>query len=354
MKCVYLELKNPFGQVNPYFFQPEAEAGELAKFCRKLDIDLVTLDVTEEFEAKVIDPAVHARLSGTSVDTHLLWVSEVLLKNLERVREETKADLVSTGHRIQMTVEASTGQPAMYLGSDWERDECALVSRADPHILAHAIFPIGEIPAAMVKKLAQELGLETADEPGTKSVRVTPQLPWDLIPQSVWASEWLSNRATEGFLAPGPIRSADQMGLGEHEGVHLYRIGDRSPIDAQSRVIDLQVKGAVRAVISGAASELERSSFFLEQMRFAIEMNALCESELTLITGPATQKTTAKVLTYTGGFLSVECDPPLKAVTPGQTAVFFKGNQWVGSALFTAAKPKKRASLALETPHSPG
>lgn len=353
VKCVFLELKTPFGKPNPYFYQPESEAGELEKFCRKLDIDLITVDVTAEFEAKVIDPAIHARLSGAVVDTHLLWVSEVLLAHLERVRREIKADLVATGHRIQMTVEATSGQAAITLGQEWERDECALISRADPEILKHAFFPIGEIPPAMVKKLSQELGIVGRESEEESPPALTP-FQWDLIPSSIWSSEWLASRAAEGFLVGGPIRTADQMGLGEHEGLHRYRIGERSPIDSAARITDLQIKGPVRALITGTPAELARSAFILEQMRFVIGTDSLREEEFTLLTGPVTQKTTARTTIYTGGFLAIECDPPLQAISPGQTAVFFKGNHWVGSALFTATRVKKRISVTLESPLPPG
>lgn len=330
VKCVHLAVRPELrGGANAFFRASNEE--ELQKFCRSIDVTLVHEDVSDEFEALVLDPAVHARLAGKTADTRLLWVSRVLLPRLEKIREDSKADLIATGHPIRMTVDQKTGLPMIGLPAAWREDEAPLVALTDPALLARTLFPVGEITNAMVTKLAVELKVlpEPEDE---KPESELPPLEWDGFSAALWRGEWLQNRVSAGLRQPGLLRSTDQMQLGDHDGIVNFRVGERIS-SAAGYVVGIQAHPG-RVVVAGSEGQLAQKKFLLRDARFLSSGGGLGHETYTVLCGPKTQRVEGAVLRYMGDFLSLECETPLVAVSPGQTAVFFKGNQWVGSATF--------------------
>jgi len=183
----------------------------------RLDIPFRVLDIVDAFKATVVDPFVAAAAAGDTPNPCFTCNRAIRFGLLRGHAIALGADLLATGHYARVA-QAPDGTWALWRGADAGKDQSYVLHALDQASLATALFPLGALQKADVRRLAAALGLGVADRPDSVD------LCWV---GDDGAAGFLSRHLPEGAARPGPIVDAAGRVVGTHRGLPLYTLGQR-------------------------------------------------------------------------------------------------------------------------------
>jgi len=281
----------------------------------------VLLDCSEAFEREVIRPCAEAYFRGRTPNPCCLCNPALKFAKLLALAEELGAERVLTGHYA--SIGELDGVPAVRRGRDAQKDQSYFLYRLTPGQLKRIGFPLGGMEKAQVRELAQRFALPTASKPDSQDVCFG-------VPGET-CGETLRHRA--GLPArPGRFLFEGRE-VGRHEGVHRYTIGQRQGlrvalgVPAYIQSIDAET-GDVTLVTDPRA--LETDSFCIADAVGAERFGLPGLSVRIRYRSPAVP---CQVEPEEAGRWRVIPERPLRAVTQGQSAVFYQGDLVVGGGI---------------------
>lgn len=192
----------------------EAEALLARRTCTALGIPHVVIDVAEEFERAVVMPFVDAYASGTTPNP-CVWCNERVKFGL--LLDHARAlgcEQLATGHYARV-IRTPHGTLRLARGVDRAKDQSYFLYRVTAPALPRLLFPLGELTKTQVRAMAAERGLPSAARAESQDVCFTDDIAA------------LVGRRHPEALAPGPIRNAEGVMLGTHDGIARYTVGQR-------------------------------------------------------------------------------------------------------------------------------
>ena len=294
-------------------------------------------DLADEFERRVIRPFVAEYVAGRTpnpcarCNRHLkfgvLW---------ERARA-LGARWLATGHYARIGTDPATGRPYLRTAADAAKDQTYFLFALGPTDLAHTLFPVGELTKAEVRAEAAALGLAVADKAESMEVCFVPGGD---------TAGFVERHAPAEALRPGPIVDETGRELGRHAGVHRFTIGQRRGLGLAS---GSGVRRYVRALDAGTATVTVSDAA-------GLRARGLVAREVSWTSGAAPAPDTplavrirhrhppvpARLARADGADTMVLFEGDGPAVTPGQAAVFYRGDAvlgggWIAEALAEGA-----------------
>ena len=262
------------------------------------------------------------------------------------------ADAVATGHYARLAYKRSAANGnakpretvQLLAGVDGNKDQSYFLWQLKQEQLRHALFPIGHMQKAQVRAEAQRRGLKTATKPDSTGVCFVGEVPMQ---------EFL-----ERFIAPnpGPVLTSAGKQVGEHRGLHYYTIGQRKGIGVTGGGPPYFVaeKDEARNALVVVSPAEEGNSLYATEL-LADSVNWI--SPTSSLNGGGETSTInvlariryrqplqhATVMQNGGGDLPagrqgpstirVVFDEPQRAVTPGQSVVFYDGDIMLGGGV---------------------
>jgi len=207
-------MKN-WSQDLPGFICPWKEDYQDAKrVAVQLGIDFKLYDFETEYRHKVVDYMVAEYQAGCTPNPDIMCNQEVKFKLFLETALADGADLIATGHYARI----KDGQ--LLAGLDKTKDQSYFLYRVTEAALRKSLMPIGELHKTEVRRLAQKLGLSTADKPDSQGICFVGK---------VGIKEFLLNEL--GPQPHGPIIDQTGKTIGQHDGALFYTIGQRHGLD---------------------------------------------------------------------------------------------------------------------------
>jgi tRNA-specific 2-thiouridylase len=289
-----------------------------------------TLDFTEVFNDIVIKDFIDSYMKGETPNPCVLCNKEIKWGTLLRKAEELGADYIATGHYARISVTQAEDLRLRYhiqTAADEDKDQSYALWRLSQYALSKTIFPLGNYKKAEIRKIAMEMGLKPARTPDSQEICFVPNNNY---------RELLQIRLPETIrkLDKGDIVYQDKK-IGEHKGYPFYTIGQR-------RGLNISVGKPVYVSEIDAENNTVRvdDESHLYGMQFtAREINLMKYGRLE---EPVRAKVRVRYKDE-GGFamleqsdeshITVKFDTPRKAITPGQSAVFYEGEDVIGGGI---------------------
>jgi tRNA-specific 2-thiouridylase len=286
-----------------------------------LGIRFYVYDAQERFRSGVIDHFVHSYARGETPNPCVRCNDEVKFEwLLDRARRLGAGALV-TGHYARVERRAD-GQWRLFRARDSAKDQSYFLHGLTQEELELVRFPLGELTKSQVRAVARARGLPNADKPESMEVC------------------FVAGRSVAEFLEAHGVRPArgeivDTAGrvLGEHDGVQHFTPGQRHGLKI-SHPLPLYVASLdaeQQRVIVGTREEVGRRSFLALQASWVAQPphdEALCEVQIRHRGRPLP----AHVAAATDGSVEVTLQEPAVGVAPGQSAVFYRGDEVLGGA----------------------
>jgi tRNA-specific 2-thiouridylase len=296
---------------------------------RRLGIPYYLLNHEREFDRTVIANFTGEYLAGRTPSPCVVCNREVKFGTLLRRALAWEAKAVATGHYARTTRDSVSDRILLWKAKDSRKDQSDFLWPLTQAQLAASRFPVGDLTKDEVRATARALGLVTADKPESQEIC--------FIPDNDYRS-FLRRRTAEAFRC-GPIVDRHGCVLGSHRGIADYTVGQRRGLglcsDRPLYVVALDPER--NAVVVGEGSDLEATRLVATRVNFIPFDRLPGELRVTAKIRHNHNPAPAILRTITADRVEVIFDTPQRAITPGQSVVFYQGDLVVGGGIISGA-----------------
>jgi len=234
---------------------------------------------------------------------------------------------VATGHHAVIARDDSSGAHLLKRGADRSKDQSYFLYVLTQKQLPHVLMPVGGMTKADVRATARVAGLSVSERVESQDVCFVPE--GDI--------EVFFRLMRPEALRAGPIETLDGEVLGEHRGIALYTIGQRSGLGLSRPrpTYVVRIDAARNAVVVGDDEDLYSSELTASGLNWVVGGPPAREfrSEARIRYGASPRMCTAFL---EGDGLRLVFDEPQRAIAPGQSAVLYNGDTVLGGGVIDA------------------
>jgi tRNA-specific 2-thiouridylase len=306
------------------------------RVCETLGIVLHRVSFAAQYRERVFQLFLREYAAGRTPNPDVLCNREIKFGVCLDYMHRLGASWIATGHYARLR-HTQTGTQLLK-AADSAKDQSYFLHGVAASALGKTLFPVGELRKAEVRRLAHAAGLPVYDKPDSTGICFIGERPF-----RAFLSRYL-------HVEPGPIETDTGLVVGEHRGLALYTLGQRSGLRLGGRA------GAAAAPWYVADKDTERNALIVVQDQghplllsdafYVEQMHWLTSSEVSVEPIECAVKTRyrqndLRCTVRLAAARDAAADPnwrvtlsePARAVTPGQYAVFYSGARCLGGGV---------------------
>jgi len=299
----------------------------IAKHVAKtLNIAYEVIDTRDTFRKGVIDDFLQGYAKGTTPNPCVRCNERVKIRGLMELAESRGISYVATGHYVR--IHRSDGRSVLHRSVDPKKDQSYFLYRLNPEWLSRLLFPVGAMQKSEVWEEAATLGLPADELKESQEICFVSHGDYRTFIE----------KETPEAKKPGPFVDEAGRYLGVHNGIAFYTPGQRRGlgIAAGQRLYVQQVQPAANTVVLGPEESLRRSHCDVSDLNL-FRPSLLAEpTEVQVKIRYATPVMPATVLPLSPTSLRIQFHEPQRALSPGQSAVFYQHDEVVGGGIIQA------------------
>lgn len=295
-----------------------------------LGIPFYVANYQEEFQRRVIDYFVEEYRRGRTPNPCVACNNHLKFDILLQRSLALGARYLATGHFVR--IDRSGDHPVLRAGADERKDQSYFLFGIPREALGRVLFPLGELTKDQVREQARALGLETAEKAESQEICfVAGQSYKDYVEARIGA---------EG-ARPGKIVHVSGEVLGEHDGIHQFTVGQRKGlgISYHEPLFVHAIRPNDGVVVVGSREGLAARGLVAERcnwLSFERPPGTFeCQVRIRYRSRPVPALVTVG---QDAQVAFVEFEDPQRAVTPGQAAVFYRGDEVLGGGWIEEAR----------------
>lgn len=299
------------------------EAKHLAE---QLGFEHHILDARDTFRKTVIQNFIDEYLQCRTPNPCVLCNPIIKWGLLLEMADEMGCEKLATGHYAR--IGRNSDRFFLRKGKDGLKDQTYFLWKLTSEHLSRTLFPLGDLTKSEVRTLAAEHGfVKLSQKKESEEICFVPDNNYrNFLKENV--------PDLEERMRPGKFVSTEGKVLGRHEGMYNYTIGQRRGLGIALGVpaYVVALDAARNRVVIGDKDDLMKSSLLVRDINItkydSIEEGMTVDCRIRY----RNQGTPARLYRQDGG-LCVEFDTPVESVTPGQSAVFYEGDDVVGGGI---------------------
>ena len=302
--------------------------------CDRLGIPLQTVNFAAEYWDHVFEVFLQEYSAARTPNPDILCNKEIKFKAFLDYARDLGADLIATGHYAR--IEQRDQHYRLLKGRDANKDQTYFIYTLGQSQLARTLFPIGDLEKTDVRRIAVAAGFDNARKRDSTGIC------------------FIGERRFKEFLQrylpaqPGAIQTPEGAVLGRHEGLMYYTLGQRRGFGVGG------IKGADHEAWYVLAKDLERNVLIVGQghehpwmlsdslvagtldwcQNFDLETSLRCSAK----TRYRQPDQSCVVEPLDSARCRVKFDAPQRAVTPGQSVVFYLGDECLGGGVIESTQ----------------
>jgi tRNA-specific 2-thiouridylase len=297
-----------------------------------LDISHQVIDTRESFQQGVIDDFITGYLQGTTPNPCVRCNERVKFGGLFQVAEQLGADYIATGH-YAMIQQDEAGTSFLARGRDTKKDQSYFLYRIPAKWLSKMLFPLGAMEKPQVWTEAEAMGLPVEELKESQEICFVTQGDY---------REFLKEHAPQA-TNPGNFVDAEGHELGQHEGVAFYTPGQRKGlgIATGNRLYVQRVIPDLNLVVLGPPEDLDTRTCQVADLNIFSHENLGEEKRVDVKFRYGSPPVPATLHWASETSMSVTFENPVRALSPGQSAVFYEGDRVLGGGIIQTPRPPK-------------
>lgn len=305
----------------------EEDAEDVRRVCDQIGIPFYTVNFEKQYMEKVFSYFLDEYRSGRTPNPDVMCNREIKFGEFLQKGLALGAEYIATGHYAQ--VEERNGEFVLLRGNDPGKDQTYFLHALNQYQLSKAMFPIGHLPKPKVREIAAEVGLATAKKKDSTGVCFIGERDF---------KEFLQNYLP---AKPGEMRTLDGEVKGRHDGLMYYTLGQRQGLGIGGSgtgepwfVADKDLENNILYVVQG-----DKHPRLYSHGLTAVNVNWISprkpEGEFRCTAKfRYRQPDQGVTITFTDeDRCEVVFHESQKAITPGQSVVFYDGDICLGGGI---------------------
>lgn len=322
-----LLLKENGYQVTGYFFdvlgtnkdgQKEAQA-----LADKLGIELICEDVSAEFEEKIVKTFCQNYLDGKTPNPCVICNPYIKFKKLIEKADQIGSYYISTGHYCRISYDENTKKYFIRQGANSKKDQSYMLYRLNQDVLSRLIFPLGELEEKeQIRALARNYGLQNAEKKDSQEICFIDS---DSDYTAFMKNRGLSSKKGNFVNSSGEI-------LGQHEGILNYTIGQRKGLGIAlgKPAFVTCINSKTNEVTLGSNADLFNTKVTCTDYFFTANNADFYNNKKVLAKVRYSAENTEALIEVYNNKIMATFEEPQRAATPGQSIVFYEGENVIG------------------------
>ena len=295
--------------------------------CDKLGIPHYVVDFTEPFDKNVIQYFIDEYLSGRTPNPCVICNRTIKWEEMLKKADLVGAQYIATGHFAQVRKDEQTGRYVVSRGNDTNKDQSYAMWTLTQESLSRTIFPLGHLTKPEVRELAGKYGLRTASKSESYEICFIPDNDYNrFLKNNV---EGLEERVDGGdIIMDGEV-------IGKHKGFPFYTIGQRKGLGLSTPepVYVTKIDYKNNTIEVGKNDELMHTTLTARETNLVKYADWGKGRQVVAKIRYKDEGGKARVYDNGDGHVKIVFDEPRRAITPGQSIVFYEGDDVVGGAI---------------------
>lgn len=286
----------------------------------KIGIPFYSIDLVDEYSQKVVDYFTSQYAAGSTPNPDVMCNREIKFGVFyDWAVNEFGADYIATGHYTRLK------NDKLFKGKDPDKDQSYFLWAVDKKKFEKVLFPIGDLKKSKVRELARKFDLPNAERKDSQGICFIGK-----VDISNFLNEYIEEK-------PGAIVNTKGEEVGAHAGLHFYTLGQRKRINIGGGppyfVVEKRSDTNTLIVAREYDEELFKSDLTASSLNWMQDEPKFpfpCKAKIRY--RQEDQDVIIKNKDDKGN-LFVEFKNPQRAVTSGQSIVFYKGDSLIGGAI---------------------
>jgi tRNA-uridine 2-sulfurtransferase len=290
--------------------------------CNQIGIPHFIYNYKNEFKKYVIDDFIECYSSCKTPNPCIECNKYMKFGFMYEKAKELGCNYIATGHYAKTEYSEEYGRWVLKKSNSLKKDQSYVLWNIPKDLVSHIIFPLADYEEKEeIRKIARENNLKVANKPDSEDICFIPDGNY---------KKFLENNSD---IKPkeGNIVNSQGKILGKHTGLYNYTIGQRKGLGI-SNSVPLFVLGFNKEkneVIVGEEKELYKAKIKVENINLILVDKITDWMEVDVKTRYSSKVAKAKII-QVGNTIQVEFEEPQRAITPGQSAVFYVGDIVLG------------------------
>lgn len=296
---------------------------------KKLDIEFRVVDLIDQYQGRIVDYLLEGYRNGITPNPDVYCNREMKFGVFLDYALEQGFEYVGTGHYARRR-DVEDGSANILRGADPNKDQSYFLSLMEQHQASKALFPVGEMLKPAVRELAKEYDLPTATKKDSQGI---------CFIGNVKMSDFLRHYVPDN---PGEIVDVSGKVRGQHDGLHLYTLGQRkghgvaSPKEGVAFVVVGKDPKKNRLIV-GFEDKTTRGLYAKSAKIGSVSWVNKAVTETCSLEAQPRYRAQGENVTLTPvdeKNVEIEFSQPQRALTPGQICAFYQNGVLLGGGVF--------------------
>ena len=306
----------------------EKDAAAAKTVADALGITHYTVDMRGDFEKYVLSPFVSEYENGRTPNPCVICNGYIKFPGLIRAADSLGCEYIATGHYA--AIGNRDGHPVITAATDKAKDQSYFLYMLGKNILSRLLFPLSGMTKPEIRALAEELNLPSASSPDSQDI---------CFIKDISCADFVAGRSKKPPVL-GNFVDTDGKVLGKHKGISAYTVGQRKGlgVSSTSPLYVSHIDTESGNVILCRENELYRTKVYAENCSYFAGNLPEEPFEATVSLRYTKKPGRATVTALPDNRVLIEFTEPQRAPAPGQSAVFFDGDDLLGGGIIESSE----------------
>ena len=290
--------------------------------CNDMGIEHYSYDYTNEFKKYVIDDFINCYANCKTPNPCIECNRYMKFGVMYELAKQLGCNYIATGHYAKTEYSEKYKRWVLKKSNSLKKDQSYVLWNIPKEVIEHILFPLADFEDKdEIRKIANENNLKVANKPDSEDICFVPDGDY---------KKFLENNSTIKPKEGNIVNSKGEI-LGKHTGLYNYTIGQRKGLGISNKVplFVLGLNKDKNEVIVGEEKELYKKEILVSDINLLLVDKIEGEMEVEVKTRYSSKVAKAKIV-QDKNIIKVTFDEPQRAITPGQSAVFYIGDIVLG------------------------
>jgi tRNA-specific 2-thiouridylase len=297
------------------------------RVAENLGIPYYVINQQERFEQDVVRPFVREYLAGRTPIPCSLCNNHLKFDQLIQTARSIGADRIATGHYAINEYDPNRNRWILKRPADLGKDQTYFLFGLTQQQLSRTLFPLGRLTKPEVREIARKHGLALAEKPDSQEICFIPGGDY-----KQFLTAYLEEQGEAMPESAGELVASNGEVIGHHEGISNFTVGQRKGlgVSSPSPLYVLQIDPASHRVTVGADAELATRTLGANRLNWISIPELTVPMRVRAKIRHRHEPAWATLAPVGADEVMATFDEPQRAITPGQSSVFYDGDEVVG------------------------